>query len=124
MRSRVASPPELLLLSTPAVCVDGVADTVVVAVVVVVETTAATMVGSIGSKVVRDVGSSMVTRFCVFGVGSVLLAMMAPAPLRLPLMVGGPGPGPVAGAGPGGGCMLSSNGLGTKSTYGLCCSGT
>lgn len=121
MRSRVASPPAPLpLLSTPAVCVDGVTDTVLVAVVVVVDTTAATMVGSMGSKVVRDVGSSMVTRFCVFGVGSVPLERMAPAPLRFPLIVGGPGPGP----GPGPACMLSSMGLGTKSTYGLCCSGT
>lgn len=114
MRSSVASPPEALLLSTPALCVDGVTETVVVA-VVVVETTAATIVGSSGSKVVRDVGSSMVTRFCVFGVGSVALDMVARAPLRLPLIVGGGIADP---------CMLSISGLGTKSTYGLCCSGT
>lgn len=119
MRSNVASPTELLLLSTPALCVDGVTETVVVA-VLVLETTAATIVGSSGSNVARDVGSSMVTRFCVLGVGSVALDMMPPAPapaaalstLRLPLMVGG------------GGNVGAADTLSTKSTYGLCCSGT
>lgn len=117
MRSNVASPTELLPLSTPALCVDGVTETVVVA-VLVLETTAATIVGSSGSNVARDVGSSMVTRFCVLGVGSVALDMMPPAPaaalstLRLPLMVGG------------GGNVGAADTLSTKSTYGLCCSGT
>lgn len=118
MRSRVASPTEPLPLSTPAVCVDGVTETVVV-VVLVVETTAATIVGSRGSNVVRDVGSSMVTRFCVLGVGNVALEMIPPPPvaaaprtLRLPLMVGG------------GGSVGAADTLSTKSTYGLCCSGT
>lgn len=117
MRSSVASPTELLPLSTPALCVDGVTDTVVVDVLVLV-TTAATIVGSRGSNVARDVGSSMVTRFCVLGVGNVALDMMPPAPvaalstLRLPLMVGG------------GGSVGAAGTLSTKSTYGLCCSGT
>jgi len=88
-------------------------ETVVVAVVVVVDTTAATIVGNSGSKVVRDVGSSMVTLFWVLGVGKVALEM---PPLRLPLMVGG--------GSDGGAVMLSINELGTKSTYGLCCRGT
>lgn len=91
----------------------GVAGVVVAVLVTVdVETTAATMVGSRGSNVVRDVGSRMVTRFCVFGVwvGSDMVGIVGIAgivciavPLRFPLMVGG-------------GAMLRIRELGTKST--------